>query len=71
MAHQQMSSRSNLYFDINVKTSPSESKRIWVMENSQSKRTFYKNIKSPVEFTGLSLTNGGVSFYNSNIGSKT
>ena len=69
---QQMSSRNNLYFDTDVKTSPSESMQIQVMGNSQSKRTLFlqkHKAKSPVKLTGLSPTKSEVFFYNSNIGS--
>lgn len=37
VVQQQMSNRNNLYFDVDVKTNPSERKRIQIMENSQSK----------------------------------
>ena len=54
VAQQQMSSRNNPYFDIDLKTSPSESERIRVVENSQLKELyFYKSMSFKVLLTLL------------------
>lgn len=59
VAQQQMSIRNNPYFDINVKTSLSESMHLWLMGNSQSKKTLFlqkHEVKSPVKFPVSSPT---------------
>ena len=55
-----MSIRNNPYFDINVKTSLSESMHLWLMGNSQSKKTLFlqkHEVKSPVKFPDCLLRN--------------
>ena len=73
MAQHQMSSRNNPYFDIDVKTSSSEDKRIWVMETTRSKRILFlqkHELKFLVKFTGLSPAKAEVSFYDVDISSR-
>ncbi|XP_057296765.1 uncharacterized protein LOC130625681 [Hydractinia symbiolongicarpus] len=68
-----ISAKANPYFDVYVKTSPSESKKIRVMSTSSMKRNLFtekEESKEPVRLIGLSPTKSNMFFFNSNTGGQ-
>lgn len=58
---------------MDIKTSPSTTNKIRVMNNATTKRCIFESkceLKSPIRLTSLSQSNNGFQFFNSNIGSR-
>ena len=68
-----MSGRHNPYFDIDLKVSPTFSNKVRVMETKTTTRALFmskKENKSPVKLYNLSPSQTGITFFNSNVGSR-
>lgn len=67
-----VSSKRNNYFDVEIQTSPNQSRKVRIMETQGTKRAmFLKRCedKSPLKLTRLSVTKN-LSFFNCNTGSR-
>eukprot|EP00794_Sanderia_malayensis_P013286 gene13286-14661_t len=64
---------NNSYFDVQMQTSETLSAKIRIMESPTVKRSLFlehNESKSPVKLSGISCTNAGPDFFNTNTGSR-